>query len=198
MVAWFPNDCRILGQNFNYPKNTRTGYFVMLTVLQVDSPADIRDVRALLREYTTWACTLTEDADQAPTFRGLEEELATLPGDYGPPHGRLLLARHNGAAAGCVALKSRDAATGELKRLYVRPLYRGEGIGQQLVAAIITEASRIGYRRIVLDSYWSMKAAHSIYEAAGFHRTEAPGDFPVHLKPVVVFMEIELDEYGRL
>lgn len=164
----------------------------MLTIAQASTPEDVKEIQALLREYTTWAFTLTAHSDQAPTFQGLEEELATLPGIYSPPTGRLLLARRDGSAAGCIALKGHDATTGVLKRLYVRPGFRGEMIGRQLVTALIAEARQIGYQRLILDSHKSMTAAHAIYEAAGFRRVGAPSDFPEALKSVVVFMEMEL------
>ena len=165
-----------------------------VAISQAVSPAQIRDVQDLFREYTDWAFTLTADLDDTPpTFEGFEAELASLPGIYGPPTGRLMLATVDGRPAGCIALKSHDAATSELKRLYVRPAFRGQAIGQKLVAALVTEASAEGYRRIVLDSHRAMTAAHRIYEAAGFRRVPAPADFPEQLKPIVVFMEMALD-----
>ena len=125
-----------------------------------------------------------------PTFDGFEEELATLPGIYAPPTGRLLLAAVDGRPAGCVALKGHDGGTGELKRLYVRPTFRGQAIGQRLVRALIAEARAAGYRRLVLDSHISMTRAHEIYLAAGFRKVATPADFPETLKPIVVFMEL--------
>jgi putative acetyltransferase len=74
----------------------------------------------------------------------------------------------------------------------VRPAFRGQAIGQKLIATLLTEARAEGYVRIVLDSHRSMTAAHGIYEAAGFRRVAAPADFPAALKPLVVFMEIAL------
>ncbi|MEJ2710982.1 MAG: GNAT family N-acetyltransferase [Anaerolineales bacterium] len=133
-------------------------------------------------------------SDKAPTFQGLERELASLPGVYAPPSGRLLLARQDSRAAGCIALKGHDAATGELKRLFVRPAFRGHKIGRQLVAALIEAAREQGYRRLVLGSHISMKSAHALYQAAGFHKVDTPSDFPENLKPLVVFMEMDLAE----
>ena len=116
----------------------------MLAIAQVSTPDEIRNVSAMLREYTAWAFTLQAGSDAAPTFEGLEQELATLPGMYAPPNGRLLLAMHDRQPAGCIALKPGDATTGELKRLYVRPEFRGREIGPQLVAAVIDEARTSG------------------------------------------------------
>jgi len=166
----------------------------MLTIAHASTPEDVQEIQALLREYTAWVFTLSAHSHQAPTFQGLEEELATLPGMYGLPTGRLLLARHDGRAAGCIALKGHTTTTAELKRLYVRPGFRGAKIGWQLVTALVDEARKIGYRRIILDSHMSMTTAHAIYEAAGFRRVNPPGDFPEALKAVVVFMEMDLHE----
>ena len=162
----------------------------MPIIVQVSTPAEIQQVQGLIREFTSWAFASIEGSDQAPTFHGLEEELATLPGIYAPPTGCLLLASQDGKPAGCVALKAHDAATGELKRLYVRPGFRGSNIGKHLVDALIDEARRLGYRRIVLDSHISMTRAHAIYRSAGFRDVNAPDGFPDDLKPVVVFMEM--------
>lgn len=97
----------------------------MLTIAQVRTPAEIVRVRDLIREYTAWAFTQSRSASDAPTFAGLEQERATLPGIYTPPSGRLLLATNDGQPAGCVALKGHAASTGEFKRLYTRPGFRG-------------------------------------------------------------------------
>lgn len=177
----------------NLKKGVLKGSVALLTISQVSTPKQIHDVRQLLREYTSWALTVADDSEQAPTFQGLAHELESLPGIYAPPTGSLLLARQDGQPAGCVALKGHDTATGELKRLYVRPAFRGMKIGGQLVAELIEKARKLGYQRLVLDSHISMKAAHAIYQAAGFRKVDTPSDFPEVLKPVVVFMEMSLN-----
>ena len=166
----------------------------MLSISQVATPAQVEGVQDLLREYMAWAFPFTADIpDLPPTFEGFEEELATLPGSYAPPAGRLLLATVDGRSAGCIALKGHGAGLGELKRLYVRPAFRGQAIGQRLVQALIAEARTAGYRRVILDSHISMTKAHRIYLAAGFRTVDTPADFPEALKPVVVFMELALE-----
>ena len=165
----------------------------MIAISQVSTPSQIRDVQDLFREYTGWAFRVTADVpDVPPTFDGFEEELAGLPGIYAPPDGRLRLAALDGRPAGCVALRSHGGGVGELKRLYVRPAFRGQAIGQRLVGALIAEARAAGYRRMVLDSHLSMTKAHEIYRAAGFRTIDTPADFPETLKPIVVFMELAL------
>lgn len=165
----------------------------MLTIIQVQSPAEIDAVGGLLREFTAWAFALQEGSKEAPTFENLEEELATLPGIYVPPAGALLLAILDDQPAGCVALKGHDARTCELKRLYVRPNFRGYGVGTALVEALLEQARQAGYQRMVLDSHMMMKQAHALYKAFGFQEAQVPADFPEALKPYVVFMELALN-----
>jgi putative acetyltransferase len=162
----------------------------MITISQVNGDADIADVRDLLREYTRWAFTLMVAQEVPPTFDGLDEELAGLPGVFVPLAGRLLLARVDGQPAGSIALKPVGPATGELKRLYVRPSFRGLALGQQLVAAIVQAARQAGYQRLILDSHATMTHAHALYRAAGFKLVDAPPDFPEGIRPEVVFMEL--------
>jgi GNAT superfamily N-acetyltransferase len=152
----------------------------------------IAAAQELIREYTTWAYATFAESSQAPTFKGLEEELATLPGIYTPPAGRLLLARHGEEAAGCVCLKGHNATTSKLKRLYVRPKFRGLNIGWQLVNRLVEEARQAEYHRIVLDSHRLMTKAHALYQAVGSKRVAPPDDFPEAFKPIVVFMECDL------
>jgi GNAT superfamily N-acetyltransferase len=164
----------------------------MLTISQANSEAEILAVQELMREYATWAFTLVPGSDKSPAWEGFDKELATLPGVYAPPAGRLLLAMQDGQPAGCVCLKGHDATTSELKRLYVRPTFRGQNIGQQLVKMLVEEARQSGCQRIVLDSHSSMEKAHAIYQEAGFRLVSAPDNFPENLKPIVVFMECDL------
>src|SRR5260221_1827163 len=165
----------------------------MLTISQVQSKDQIAAVQELLREYITWwAETEPEDFAQAPTFLDWEKDIAMLPGIFIPPAGRLLLAMQDGQPAGYVCLKGHDATTAELKRLYVRPAFRGQNIGWQLVKVLVDEARQSGYHRIVLDTHTSMQKAQAIYEAVDFRVVSTPDDIPDTLKPFVVFMEYNL------
>ena len=101
-------------------------------------------------------------------FQNFSEEIASLTTLYGPPHGCLLIARNNDELAGCVALRSREDAVCEMKRLYVRPPYRGAGLGRVLAESIIGRARKLGYARMVLDTLSSMTEAQSLYESLGF------------------------------
>ena len=109
-------------------------------------------------------------------FQGFEEELATLPGAYAPPQGRLLLAVGPHGYLGCVALRQRpviEEFVCEMKRLYVRPEGRRTGVGRALAKSIISEARQIGYQRIVLDTLATMTPAMTLYRSLGFVETPA-------------------------
>ncbi len=140
------------------------------------SEGDIALARLLFVEYAQW---LKVDL----CFQGFDEELATLPGAYAPPSGRLLLAGKPGQAFGCIALRplgsdsgcgcgtateSTGAFVAEVKRLYVQPAHRGEGWGERLARALIDEARAIGYRELKLDTLDWMTAARTLYAGVGF------------------------------
>lgn len=150
-----------------------------LVVRDAAGAEDMARVRALFREYADW---LQVDL----CFQGFDAELATLPGAYARPDGRLHLAMDGDAAAGCIALRRFDAEAGEVKRLYVRPAWRGQGLGDRLAQGVIEAAREIGYRRLLLDTLDHMQAARSLYARAGFREIEAYYHNPL---PGAVYME---------
>lgn len=131
-------------------------------------PRDVRDVATLLREY---AATLPVDL----AYQGFEEEVTGLPGMYGAPSGALLIARDTaGCSLGCVAVRAiAPPGCCEMKRLFVSPLARGLGLGRALMNAIVSQATRLGYREMRLDTLPTMTAAIAMYRRAGFREIDA-------------------------
>ena len=127
--------------------------------------ADVPTVRALFEEYAA-------GLGIGLCFQKFDEELAGLPGAYAPPSGRLLVAREDGTAAGCVAFRRLTADRCELKRLYVRPEFRGRGLGRLLANRALEEAASAGYGSACLDTLPSMTEAVALYRALGFAPTE--------------------------
>lgn len=154
----------------------------MIQIIQAESLSQIDTVRDLFLEYA-------ESLDFALCFQGFDEELASLPGDYVPPNGRLYLATMNERVAGCVALRKTEKGICEMKRLWVRPDFRGNRIGRMLVSKVIVEARSIGYRKMLLDTVSSMREAISLYEALGFKKAE-----PYYNNPIegTIYMEMDL------
>ncbi len=156
----------------------------MATFLQAQSDHHIEQARELFREYEAWL-----DVDLC--FQNFEKELAELPGKYAPPDGRLLLAVENGRPAGCVALRKIGEGICEIKRLFLRPQFRGQGLGRRLAEAIIDEAKQIGYERMRLDTLPpKMNDAIALYRSLGFKEIEPYYDNPV---PGAKFMELDLN-----
>jgi GNAT superfamily N-acetyltransferase len=123
-------------------------------------------------------------------FQNFDQELATLPGGYAPPEGRLLLAEYDGQVVGCVALHKLEPGICEMKRLYLRPTVRGKGLGRVLANRIIAEARHIGYQRMRLDTVEPvMKDAVAMYRKLGFKEIA-----PYRPNPMsgVIYMELQL------
>lgn len=133
----------------------------MIELVPADSEERIHHARELVAEYA-------DSLDFSLQFQSFHDDLANLPGQYAPPEGRLLLALWEKQVAGCVALRKLEEDVCEMKRMYVRPAFRGKGIGRRLAEAIIEEARAIGYARMRLDTVNSMTEANTLYETMGF------------------------------
>jgi putative acetyltransferase len=154
-----------------------------MKLIQVKSAEEIQETRRLIEEYAAW---LGVDL----CFQNFDKELADLPGDYVPPSGRLFLAVENDQVAGCVAIRKIAADMCEMKRLYVRPAFRGHGLGRTLTEKIIEAAREIGYARVRLDTLpRRMAPAIAMYRSLGFKTIEPYYDNPIE---GVAFLELEL------
>ena len=168
----------------------------MVTVSPAETPAQLDHVRDLVRAFVAWhRGRHREDAaliDRYFDAEAFEAELASLPGKYAPPDGRLLLATLDGRPAGCVALRRIDAAACEMKRMFVRTDLHGKGVGRALGRAIVEEARAAGYRTMYLDTSFRQQEAVTLYRSLGFREIEPYYEVPPELRNWLVFMELSL------
>ncbi len=155
-----------------------------MLIRQAQSVEDLAIVKELWLEYAS-------SLGFSLCFQGFDQELATLPGKYAPPAGRLLLAFADDRAAGAIALRPlSDQGICEMKRLYVRPEFRGSGLGRKLVDAVLAAAHGIGHTHMRLDTVaGKMDAAIRMYRGYGFREIEA---YTANSQENVIYMELEL------
>ena len=152
------------------------------TIVPAEERAQIDQVRTLFREYGA-------SLGFSLCFQSFDAELAGLPGEYAPPEGRLLLAFCDSTPAGCVALRKLEDGICEMKRLYVRPQFRGHGLGRDLVLTLIAQARLSQYAKMRLDTI-----AASMTEAVGLYRSLGFRDIPpYHGNPIPGAIYLELD-----
>jgi putative acetyltransferase len=149
---------------------------------QASSPAEVAIARTLFEEYQ-------KGLGISLCFQNFDAELAGLPGAYAAPEGRLLLAFADAEPAGCVALRKLEDGICEMKRLWVRPAFRGTRLGRRLAEAVLAEARAAGYRAIRLDTLPSMREAQALYVSLGFVDIPPYNDHPIE---GTRFMELAL------
>lgn len=154
----------------------------MIELIQVESEEHLDCIRELFKEYEK---SLGFDLD----FQDFEKELAKLPGEYAVPDGCLLLAFYGKNIAGSAGLRKLGQGICEIKRMYVRPNFRGKGIGRAMSVRIIEIARAIGYKRMRLDTIDTMRTAISLYKSLGFKKIK-----PYRYNPVdgASYMELLL------
>ena len=153
-----------------------------MNLVHAQSEDDFQRARTLFLEY---ASSLGFDL----SFQNFQSEVANLPGEYSPPEGIILVAYEGTEIAGCVALRKLEEGTWEMKRLYVRPHFRGEGIGKRLSTEIIEEARKRGYQRMRLDTMPSMQNAIKLYRTLGFREIDP---YRYNPQPGALFFELVL------
>ena len=157
-------------------------------IIKARTDREIQLARELFLEYEEY---LNVDL----CFQDFEKELASLPGEYSPPNGELLVAFSEGHPAGCAAIRKIDEGICEMKRLFVKPQYRGAGLGKLLAESIINEALDKNYSLMRLDTLERLKEAINLYESLGFKQTDAYYNNPLK---GVVYWELELKNYKAL
>lgn len=156
----------------------------MCQIIEVAKSQDIQIVRELFDEY---AAAIGIDL----TFQNFEQELIQIAEMYMPPKGALFLAKQEGVPAGCVGLRKMDDRRCEMKRLYVRPPFRGKGFGKKLCHGVILKGKRLGYSEMLLDTLSTMAGAQALYRAHGFKETAPYYHNPL---PGAQYMLLKLDD----
>jgi GNAT superfamily N-acetyltransferase len=158
----------------------------------VQSDEDISKVRELFWEYLQWANTRgnEEFGVNFDIEAMLEENMQELD-IYLPPEGRLVLAFEVGKPAGLGCLKKLRSSMGEIKRMYIRPEFRGRGLGKGVLETLLSEARDLGYDKVRLDSARFMEAAHALYRSSGFQEIEPydESEIPLEFREHWIFME---------
>ena len=152
----------------------------MVTILAASTPTQFEDFRVLVRDFVSWAVATSSPikGDRPPVFAKLDNELANLPGKYSEPDDSIFLAYVDEEIAGCIAGFRSDRRSMEVTRLWVLPTWRGHGLGDRLVQALLTNAQDAGYERAILRSREDMTAAHKVYRRAGFFDVDGGAYFP--------------------
>jgi len=160
---------------------------VTLRILDEHDHAEIEHVRQFFRNYAGW---LGVDLG----YQNFAEEMASLPGAYAPPTGRLFFAELDGRPAGCIGIRQATEGICEMKRLYVEPELRGNGVGRELALAAIKSAKALGYRKVMLDTLPAMRIAVKLYRELGFK--EAPAYYPTPVEGTM-FLALDLENWSE-
>lgn len=169
----------------------------MLAVVQVPTTVQQLDqVRSLMRSFIAWHKERHRQdmhlIDAYFDVEAFEQELASLPGKYAPPHGQLLLATVDGTPAGCVALRGIDSASCEMKRMFVYTQFHGKGVGLALATSLLKEARALSYQTMRLDTSIRQNEAKGLYQRLGFKFVEPYYEVPEEMRSWLVFMELGL------
>ena len=148
-----------------------------------------KQIVELFSEYTNMLIAGDSSFQQYLEIQNYDKELLHLEEKYWFPDGRLYLAYEKGELAGCIGLRKMDSQNSEMKRLYVRPQFRGKHIGDQLIEKIIADAKEIGYSYMLLDTLPFLESAIYLYKKYGFYEIESYNDSPMSTS---IYMKLEL------
>jgi len=151
------------------------------TLRSVDWTKDIENVRRYFQEYRQWIADHRDPtgSDSSVGLDSIDQQIAALPGAYGPPQGEVILAFMKGVPVACDALRELEPMVGEIKRLYIRPDHRGVEFGLRLTGAVLSRARELGYDRVRVDTLSTMTAAIQFYKELGFKPIPAYWPHPV-------------------
>lgn len=149
----------------------------------------LKEINILFSEYTQMLIEGDSSFQKYLEIQNYEEELEHLDVKYGMPDGRLYIAFYGGELAGCIGLRKIDEWNCEMKRLYVRPAFRGKNIGSKLIQQIITDAKEAGYSHMLLDTLPFLKSAVHMYKAYGFYEISSYNDSPMDTS---IYMKLDL------
>lgn len=170
----------------------------MIEIVSAQAGDALEQFIGLSQEYVQWM--VAEIRERYPTFdlqtftveHDYDDVRKKFPGEHVPPHGCLLIARRKGEACGCVAVGRLTDTIGEIRTLFVRPAFRGLGVGKQLAEAAVREARGLGYQVVRLDTLDFMEGARGLYRSLGFYEIPPYLDLPESLRPYIHFLECEL------
>ena len=170
----------------------------MIEIVSADTPALLDEAIALSQEYVEWMVATIRvqypelDLAEFTTEHDYDDVRKKFPGEHVPPYGRLLMALSDGKAGGCIALGRLSDTVCEMRTLYVRPAFRGTGMGQKLVETLLKEARDIGYSHMRLDTLGFMRSALRLYRGMGFYDIAAYRNVSESLKQYICFLELRL------
>ncbi|PWJ21383.1 GNAT family N-acetyltransferase [Jannaschia seohaensis] len=171
------------------------------TVARATTREDLDAVRDLIRAFAAWGTEQEKQMGGSGTpkvFADLDVELAGLPCPFGPPGGCLVLARLDGAPAGCVGFRDLGRGTMEVKRMFVLPEMWGRGVGGAMLDVLLIEARAAGHARAVLSTHHALLAAQTLYARKGFRPMPPTGELPGIEPDIEIFMAMLLHTPDRI
>jgi ribosomal protein S18 acetylase RimI-like enzyme len=149
-----------------------------------------KEIKELFLEYTKMLVENDKDFEKYLEVQNYDSELEHLADKYGLPYGRLYIVKVDNQVAGCIGLRKLDNENCEMKRLYIRPVFRGQNIANKLVEMVIDDAKRIGYKNMLLDTLPFLKGAIHLYKKLGFYEIQAYNNSPIDTS---IYMRLDLE-----